>query len=61
MSHDDKKLLNETILALRCELGDARAGIEWRDAEIAVLKRTIESISREADRNAAIHLAKEVL
>jgi hypothetical protein len=38
-----------TILSLQSELADAKAGIEWRDAEIRVLMTTLESVSRDRE------------
>ena len=38
-----------TILSLQSELADAKAGIEWRDAEIRVLKTTLESVNRDRE------------
>ena len=38
-----------TILSLQSELADAKAGIEWRDAEIRVLKTTLESVTRDRE------------
>jgi outer membrane protein TolC len=40
----------QTILDLKIELADAKAGIEWRDAEIKALKRSLEFAGRERDR-----------
>jgi len=34
---------------LESELADAKAGIEWRDAEIRVLKTTLESVNRDRE------------
>lgn len=36
-----------TILELRSELADAIEGIQWRDAEIAIWRRSNDSKSRE--------------
>ena len=38
-----------TILSLQSELADAKAGIEWRDAEIKVLMNTLESVNRDRE------------
>ena len=38
-----------TILSLQSELADAKAGIEWRDAEIRVLTTTLESVNRDRE------------
>jgi exonuclease VII small subunit len=38
-----------TIQSLQTELADAQAGIEWRDAEIRVLKTTLESVNRDRE------------
>jgi hypothetical protein len=40
----------QVILDLKIELADAKAGLEWRDAEIQVLKRSLEFAGRERDR-----------
>ena len=34
---------------LESELADAKAGIEWRDAEIRVLTTTLESVNRDRE------------
>jgi len=38
-----------TIINLKAELSDAKAGIEWRDAEIKVLTTTLESVNRDRE------------
>lgn len=49
-----------TILELRSELADAVEGIDWRNAEIAALKRSFDSLAREQDRLASAKFASVV-